>query len=94
MIVILRKERVNTLMRSSIFRGILILVCILGGVTMVGAENSKLMLPAQSPETVRPLLVGSAVPDLVLADLRGEPYHLRQEIANAPMVLIFYRGGW
>ncbi len=82
------------MIRSSIFRVILVLVCILGGVTMVGAENSKLMLPAESAQTIRPLLVGSAVPDLLLADLKGEPYHLRQEIANAPMVLIFYRGGW
>ena len=47
-----------------------------------------------SAEGVRPLLVGSAVPDVVLPTADGGEVNLLIEAQAKPTILIFYRGGW
>lgn len=49
---------------------------------------------AVSAEDVRPLLVGSAVPNLVLPAADGGEVDLQVEAKAQPTILIFYRGGW
>ncbi len=49
---------------------------------------------ADSPETVRPLLVGATIPAVTLADADGRPVALKDRVARKPSILIFYRGGW
>lgn len=46
------------------------------------------------PSAVRPLPVGSAVPELSLRDVAGKPRRLHQVLAGKPALLVFYRGGW
>jgi len=48
----------------------------------------------QSAEEIRPLQVGSTIPNVVLRAPTGEPFDLRQAVMEKPTVLIFYRGGW
>ena len=33
-------------------------------------------------------------PAFILPDEQGEPFHLRSELADGPMMLVFYRGDW
>ena len=47
-----------------------------------------------SPGDVRPLLIGSRVPDVTFTSPTGEPLPLRKLVEARPAVLIFYRGGW
>ena len=49
---------------------------------------------ADSAEDIRPVLLGSTVPDTVLADLDGSPVRLREAVAGRLTALVFYRGGW
>ncbi len=49
---------------------------------------------APSPEQIRPLLVGSTVPDVTVRTATGELFALRAAIAKKPSVVVFYRGGW
>jgi len=50
-------------------------------------------VPGSAAE-VRPLLIGSEVPDVTLKTLDGADFELRAAVARKPTVLIFYRGGW
>ena len=38
--------------------------------------------------------VGEEIPAFVLPDERGEPFELRSEHAQGPLMLVFYRGDW
>ncbi len=49
---------------------------------------------ATSAETIRPLMIGAAVPDVTVQDLDGKAMALRDALAAKPTLLIFYRGGW
>ena len=49
---------------------------------------------ASAPNQVRPLLLGSAMPDVDLKALDGKPTTLKAQVAGKPTVLVFYRGGW
>ena len=40
------------------------------------------------------LSVGERFPAFILPDERGEPFDLRKELAQAPLMLAFYRGDW
>jgi peroxiredoxin len=40
------------------------------------------------------LSVGEKFPAFVLPDERGEPFDLRSELAERPLILVFYRGDW
>ena len=43
---------------------------------------------------IHPLLIGAAVPKLVLQTPDGKVFDLNQAVKEQPTVLIFYRGGW
>lgn len=49
---------------------------------------------ASDVRQVRPLLVGTEVPDLTLTTAEGNPFDLCAEAQNKPYVLVFYRGHW
>jgi peroxiredoxin len=40
------------------------------------------------------LSVGEKFPAFVLPDEGGEPFDLRSELAEGPLILVFYRGDW
>lgn len=46
------------------------------------------------PAHVRPLPVGSAVPQVELHDIEGQTRPLEQVLDGKPALLVFYRGGW
>ena len=64
-------------------------LCLLLGPT-AAAESA---IP-NSPDQIRPLLIGQQAPSLTLADAAGESFDLDAAIAAKPTLLIFYRGGW
>ncbi len=47
-----------------------------------------------SADGIRPLLVGSAVPEVQLPTADGGVVDLAAEAKAKPTILIFYRGGW
>ncbi len=49
---------------------------------------------AESPQTAKPLAVGSLAPDAALTGLDGKPVSLGAALKKQPTVLIFYRGSW
>jgi hypothetical protein len=70
----------------------LVLLGVIGTGGSVHAEDGKNI--ASSPETVRPLLIGASVPDLVLQTGEAKPFDLNKALAGKPTMLILYRGGW
>lgn len=62
-------------------------------VCAIAASASTADVPA-SAEDVRPLLVGSAVPDVRLPAADGGEVDLLASARAKPTILIFYRGGW
>ena len=38
--------------------------------------------------------VGERFPVFILPDEQEEPFDLRSELAESPLVLVFYRGDW
>ena len=50
---------------------------------------------ADAPEDVRPLLIGSGIPEgLSPKTGEGQPFDLEGALKNRPTLLIIYRGGW
>lgn len=49
---------------------------------------------APSADQIQPLLLGAAVPSVMVADMNGNPVNLKEVITGQPTILIFYRGGW
>jgi len=49
---------------------------------------------AASAVEIRPLLVGSQVPEAQVRTVDGAAVGLRETIGDRPAVLVFYRGGW
>ena len=40
------------------------------------------------------IAVGESFPAFILPDEQGEPFELRSELAEGPLMLVFYRGDW
>jgi peroxiredoxin len=40
------------------------------------------------------IAVGERFPAFVLPDEHGKPFDLRSELAEGPLMLVFYRGDW
>jgi peroxiredoxin len=38
--------------------------------------------------------VGAKLPAFILPDEQGEPFDLGRELAEQPLMLVFYRGDW
>lgn len=49
---------------------------------------------ADGPTDVRPLLLGSTLPDVQLRTVQGEAVRLAKVVDGKPALLVFYRGGW
>lgn len=47
-----------------------------------------------SAEQVRPVLLGTKLPDVALTTLAGKATTLKEQVAGKPAILVFYRGGW
>ncbi len=43
---------------------------------------------------VRPILPGTAAPDVALRDHQGTPMSMHKALDGKPTLLVFYRGGW
>jgi peroxiredoxin len=70
-----------------------ILPALIGGLMLSGMTVRAGDIPS-SAQDVRPLLIGSAVPDVTLKTADGTDFSLRAAVAKKPSILIFYRGGW
>lgn len=57
-------------------------------VTLAGPEL------ASSETDIRPILLGSPLPDAAVLTLSGKPSTLKEVVRGAPAVVVFYRGGW
>ena len=73
-----------------ILSGVLLSICIASNVSARGLDP----VVADSPQTIRPLLIGASLPDLTLADVRGNAVDLNVVLAKQPSIIMFYRGGW
>ena len=51
-------------------------------------------LVAASAAEIKPLSIGSVVPDVTLTNADGLTFPLHKLLKNQPSILIFYRGGW
>lgn len=49
---------------------------------------------ATAPDQIRPILLGSKMPDVKLTTLDGKPTTLKGQVGGKPAILVFYRGGW
>ncbi len=66
------------------------LVTLLIACTQQAAENPYPL----SPNDVRPLLTGTEAPGFTIRDSAGKPFDFDPGKLEAPVMLIFYRGGW
>ncbi len=71
------------------FRNLLMLLCL----SLAPAASMAAEL-ATAPDQIRPLLLGSKLPDVALATLDGKPTTLKAQVGGKPTILVFYRGGW
>ncbi len=67
---------------------------LLAGAALVCASPALAADVPTSAEDVRPLLVGSAVPEVELPAADGGTVDLLAAAKAQPTILIFYRGGW
>jgi len=47
-----------------------------------------------SAKAIQPALVGASVPQATLKEMDGTTVELKDVVAEAPSVVVFYRGGW
>ena len=59
-------------------------------------ESKPQTTPAwpQSDKAVAPLMLGNALPNVLLRTLEDTPISLKAAVGGKPAVLVFYRGGW
>lgn len=60
--------------------------------TFASAAPAAELAPAA--DQVRPILLGSKLPDVPLRTVAGEATTLARQVAGQPAILVFYRGGW
>ena len=58
------------------------------------ADQADIEKVPQKAEDVQPLLIGKALPKMMVRTGENEPFDLNAAVAEKPVVLIFYRGGW
>jgi hypothetical protein len=70
-----------------------LLGCLIG--LLLCAAPSTAQDPApQSPDAIRPLLIGAAAPSAAVLALDGTELDLADIVTQKPTVLIFFRGAW
>lgn len=60
--------------------------------TVAGTAPAAELAPAA--DQVRPILMGSKLPDVAMRTLSGEATTLARQVGGKPAILVFYRGGW
>lgn len=74
---------------------ILLMVAVLLASSLTHAhEANALDGIAPSADQIRPILLGSAMPDVALETADGKATTLKGQVRDKPAVVIFYRGGW
>jgi hypothetical protein len=71
-----------------------VLVCLVAALALPSQAHAQDPFIAESPDEIRPLLIGADIPDVTLATVDREPVELRRVLAKKPTILIYYRGGW
>lgn len=71
-----------------------VVVVLLLASTPLAAQRATSAEPAPGPAQVRPLLLGSSVPDAPLRRIDGRPTSLKEVTGGKPAILVFYRGSW
>lgn len=76
-------------------RGLALVTWLCVGLTGCGGSRSEPHggVP-QSPDAAHPLGVGAPAPDVSFRNLDGAPVSLASLLAEGPVALVFYRGGW
>ena len=74
------------------FTRLLLALCLAGLPAAALADEGLGLAPAANQ--VRPLLVGSPVPQAELLDAEGAAFDLAAALKAQPTILIFYRGHW
>lgn len=69
------------------------LACLAPMGSPLAAPASAQELP-ETPDAIRPLLVGATVPDVPLATSDGTETTLHAALGDGPAIVVFYRGGW
>lgn len=69
------------------------LICYMFILTMVNVFSIFSQIP-EKPEDVRPILIGSVLPDAQLKDENGTIVSLKNILNEKQTVLVFYRGSW
>ena len=64
------------------------------GLSLALAALISLGAVPTSPEDVRPVAVGSPMPDAWVRTPDAEPLQLHSLVGPRPLLLVFYRGGW
>lgn len=59
-----------------------------------GAQNNPGETLPSSASDIRPLMIGSDIPEVMLQDVNGESVMLQELHRDKPVMIIFYRGGW
>jgi len=73
---------------------IFVAVLLLGVLTAASRADTQGPFIADSPEQIKPLMIGAHVPDVTLITPDHQPVVLRDVLAKQPTILIYYRGGW
>lgn len=68
-----------------------ILVC---AALLLGMTATRANELAAAPDQIRPILLGSKLPQVALRTLDGKATTLHAQVAGKPAILVFYRGGW
>lgn len=71
------------------FRALMTVVLMMLAGTTIAATDL-----ASAPDQIRPILLGSKMPDAHLMTLDGKPTTLQAQVGGKPAILVFYRGGW
>lgn len=69
-------------------------VCLVLAVAAAASTAAPAAELAASPDQVRPILLGSRLPDVTLRTVGGQVTTLSKQVGGKPAILVFYRGGW
>ena len=71
-----------------------VVALVLGVLVAASWADTQEPFVAESPDQIRPLMIGAHIPDVTLVTPDHKPVVLRDVLAKQPTILIYYRGGW
>jgi len=72
----------------------LVVVFFLGVLAVASRAHAQDPFIADSPDQIRPLMIGDDIPDVTVVTPDHKVVVLREALAKQPTILIYYRGGW